>query len=191
MQRRVSLFVIVMAVVGVIIAGVAVGQDGSKPFTAWLPITQNGADYIVERVVYDDDFEARVAAAEAASTTGETMPIDPESLKQIQAEILAHMDSLQSIPADGKTTAGSVIGVAGKEIKLPDDVYIHIFLAAIDCPAGAECPHAPAYGLSYVDGSASITISSVNGKIFDAVENPEQAAANRVAFQWLVDAVAK
>ena len=83
----------------------------------------------------------------------------------------------------GPSTKGAAITVAGKRIKLPDDMYIEAKWLGGICPVGWECPAYPTYVL--VRGNSSTEIDS-QGKVWWE----EVAPGEEGAFDFLREALA-
>lgn len=95
----------------------------------------------------------------------------------------------ESIPADGPTTAGSVINIAGRDIQLPDNVEINAFISHAECPVGEKCLISPFYSLRNNETGNTIGVSIPSGLVGDPNLPEDELAALRSEFKWLIDAV--
>ena len=118
-------------------------------------------------------------------------PIDPEVLKEMRRRALQMAASVTSVPAEGPTTLGKTIEVAGKAIQLPPDVYIDATVMAIDCIAGKPCPEAPMYVLRYKGTELKIGVTMRTGEMHMFGADAAKDAASMAAFQWLTETLAK
>jgi len=112
-----------------------------------------------------------------------------EEIAAMREEALAIAANMELIPARGPETAGRTIELLGKTVELPDDVYIAGEVLSATClrVEGHRCPEVPMIYLGYIDTDIVLGIGMVTGDIDDYAPTPEQSAANREAFQWLID----
>lgn len=172
-------------------------QDAS-PNRQLLPLVSGGdgvqsSDAEESPVEHEHPEEHPPAALDVPVTegppAGEVIP--PEDLERMREEALKIAANMQIIPARGPETAGKTIELLGKTIKLPDNVYIVAELGSATCIAvkPQKCPELPMLYLGYVDTDIVLGIGMVTGEIDDYAPTAEQSAANRQAFQWLIDIV--
>lgn len=123
-------------------------------------------------------------------STGEIDQETKTKMMDALGKAVEGVSSFQVVPASGKETAGFPIEIQGKQIKLPDYVYIDTYLAHVNCPIGIEnCVQAPAYVLVDMNTQATVVVSGKTGKLGNSVTTPEELAAAKVNFKWLVDAM--
>lgn len=179
MQKRISFFLLALMALtfaGACIWSVAGAQE--KPPAEPTP-------YVLEQQIMGQNGFAQ----EVFTPTG-TVEISPVELKRLQDAAAAELANAREVFVSGPETIGGVVEIAGKQIQLPPNVYSEAFVVALTCEK--ECPETPYYVLRYTDSDTSVLVGARSGKI-SAVGGIEEAKAqtDRVAFQWLADALAK
>ncbi len=90
-------------------------------------------------------------------------PDTPRTLAEddaLRAQIDAESNG-KRVAASGPETAGTLISVGGKEIRLPADVWVQDYVVEIFCPAGQTCARTPAYELRRGDSSILVDADGV------------------------------
>lgn len=123
-------------------------------------------------------------------TDAMTVVSSPEMIAALQAEAERKYGPGESVPVGGSTTRGSIITIAGRDIQMPDNVEIDGFLSNASCPVGVPCLIPPIYTLRNNETRNTIGVSVRTGMVGDPGLPPDELAAIRTEFQWLVDALA-
>ena len=89
-------------------------------------------------------------------------------------------------PVDGPSTAGSVIqlqdgAVAGRQVQLPNNVYVKDRWLLGDCAAGMRCPTGGGYELGVLGGKATIVVERNCCRLWDPSIPAEEAGV----YDWL------
>lgn len=113
----------------------------------------------------------------------------PEMIAALQAEAERKYGPGESVPVGGPTTRGGIITIAGHDIQMPANVEIDGFLSNAMCPVGLPCLAPPVYTLRNTGTRNTIGVSVRTGMVGDPGLPPEELAAIRAEFQWLVDAL--
>lgn len=67
------------------------------------------------------------------------------------------------IAVSGPETAGSVVVIRGRRVRLPPDVYVSAYYVAVDCMPGTSCPNPPVLELRR--GEAVIVLEERTGRV--------------------------
>lgn len=180
MQKTVSLFVICtsfLVFVGACVWGVAGAQEQPAP---------TPTPYVVEQQIAGQD---GIGYGEIYTPTG-PIKINPADLAQMQQAAREELALSREVFVGGPETLGGIIEIAGKPIQLPPNVFSEAFIVSATCEKA--CPDFPVYVLRYTDTDASVLVGANTGKVTDVGGiDANEAASNRAAFQWLVDALGK
>jgi hypothetical protein len=80
----------------------------------------------------------------------------------------------RTIPASGPATAGSALRIAGRDVKLPADVFVEAYMISVTCQPGKQCPETPLYSIRR--GQSRILISQPNGAVISEEAAPGETA---------------
>lgn len=187
------LFSIFLIISIVSIRALMQAQDGAPtpgPYQQLLPVVA-GEDGIVSSEANEESPLAHEHPVGELDEPTEGKPagevLAPEVLAKMREDAVQIAAEMKIIPASGPETMGSTITVAGKEIKLPDNVYIVAEVVAVTC--GEKCPEVPYLYLKYKDSDIGITVGERTGAISNYAPTAEAMERNRIAFQWLIDAL--
>ena len=75
----------------------------------------------------------------------------------------------------GPETAGKLLLIAGKEVKLPPDAYVTAYVAHVLCIVGRPCPETPIYVIKR--NSSTIEISIPSGTVIKKDVAPDDEGA--------------
>lgn len=115
----------------------------------------------------------------------------PEIIDALRQQAEMKFGKGESVPIGGPATAGSVINIKGRDIQMPDTVQIDGFLGNATCQVGMPCLEMPIYTLRNIETGNVIAVSVPSGVVGDPNLPPDELAAIRSEFQWLIDAIEK
>ncbi len=112
-------------------------------------------------------------------------PHTPEprpSQDTVSIEEREEVKARRGTPPWGPHTAGTVIEIAGRQVQLPEDVYVEVIVDHVLCIEGEYCPATPIYGLRR--GDSAVDIEKPSGQFV-----PGSSDADLAAFDFIQEAL--